>query len=522
VDQPTEVPSTSHPEKEQNYILEMCNITKTFPGVVALDDVTFECLSGEAHALVGENGAGKSTLMKILSGAYRPDKGNLILRGKKMEFHHPQEAQGAGISIIYQEFNLLPDRSVAQNIYLGREPRRRLFVDDRKMIAQTEQLLTDLGVEINPREKVGVLGVAQQQEIEIAKALSLEADLIVMDEPTASLSLHEVESLLELVKRLKERGITIIYITHRLEEVFQIADRVTVLKDGMLVSTSPIGELTRDTLVHQMVGREFDHYFPPKAEKDAIGDPILEVQNLSAGKDLRGVSFQVRRGEVLGFAGLEGSGRTRLARTIFGADRYDSGRILLNGKSVRFRNPVNAIEEGFAYISEDRKKEGLVLSLAIRPNVTLPNLGVQSFFGLIRQRQERQLVEELSQSLDIRMADQNQETQFLSGGNQQKVVLAKWLATKAKVLLFDEPTRGIDVGAKASIHQLMRDLASQGVAVMMISSELPEVIGMSDRVIVMRDGAVEAELQADELDEPTIMRAATGTNRNNGKDGGET
>lgn len=506
---------TVGPRDVQAPILEMCNITKAFPGVVALDDVTFECLPGEVHALVGENGAGKSTLMKILSGAYQPDNGTLTFKGKKAVFRHPRQAQSAGISIIYQEFNLLPDRTVAQNIYLGREPMRGITVDHRQMSTQTEELLNSLGVQINPQAIVGILGVAQQQEVEIAKALSLDADIIVMDEPTAPLSLHEVESLLALVERLKEHGITIIYITHRLEEVFEIADRVTVLKDGQLVDSGPVSDYTRDKLVHQMVGREFDHYFPPKAEFGDIGDVILDVFDLDAGKELNDITFNIRKGEVVGFAGLEGSGRTKLARVLFGADRYDKGEVRLNGNKVRFRSPVEAIRSGFGLISEDRKKEGLVLSMALKPNVALPSLSARSIFGVIRRREENRMVEELTKAIDIRSASDVQEVQFLSGGNQQKVVLAKWLATNARVLLFDEPTRGIDVGAKASIHKLMRDLSSQGVAVMMISSELPEIIGMSDRVIVMREGRIQAELSGDELTEKEIMRAATGTTEEN-------
>jgi ribose transport system ATP-binding protein len=500
-------------------ILEMCNITKAFPGVVALDDVTFECQPGEVHALVGENGAGKSTLMKILSGAYQPDRGTVSLKGKKITFKHPQQAQNAGISIIYQEFNLLPDRTVGQNIYLGREPMRGIFVDSKLISDLTGELLESLGVKIDPLAPVGLLGVAQQQAVEIAKALSLDADIIVMDEPTAPLSLHEVDNLLALVKRLKEHGITIIYITHRLEEVFEIADRVTVLKDGKMVGCAPVGKYDPDKLVHQMVGREFDHYFPHKASLDQIGETILEVNDLHTGKELCDISFTIKKGEVVGFAGLEGSGRTKLARVLFGADRYDKGEVKLNGSKVRFRSPVDAIRSGFGFISEDRKKEGLVLSMSLKPNVALPSLGARQVLGFIKRRQEQRLVEELAQAIDIRSASEGQEVQFLSGGNQQKVVLAKWLGTKAKVLLFDEPTRGIDVGAKASIHQLMRDLASQGVAVMMISSELPEIIGMSDRVIVMREGRIQAELEGDQLTEKTIMHAATGTSDENSGSG---
>lgn len=494
----------------------MRDVTKAFPGVVALKDVSFECKPGEVHALVGENGAGKSTLMKILTGAYKADEGTVFLHGEKVAFEHPQQAQRAGISIIYQEFNLLPDRSVSQNIYLGREPRGKIFIDEQRMVLQTEQLLNELEVKIEPRTKVGELGVAQQQSVEIAKALSLEADIIVMDEPTAPLSLYEVESLLALVRRLQEKGITIIYITHRLEEVFHIADRVTVLKDGTLVNTAPVSEYTSDELVHHMVGREFDHYFPEKADPENIGDVILEVRHLDAGKELHDISFNIRKGEVVGFAGLEGSGRTQLARVIFGADHFYKGEIRLNGQSMRFRSPVEAIRAGFGFISEDRKKEGLILGLPLKPNVSLPSLDSRQFLGFIKRQEEQEVVEEISESIDIRAASKRQEVQFLSGGNQQKVVLAKWLATNAKMLIFDEPTRGIDVGAKASIHQLIRDLATQGVGVMMISSELPEIIGMSDRVIVMHEGRVEAELNSDQMTEKDIMLAATGTTQDNG------
>ncbi|MBL8154497.1 MAG: sugar ABC transporter ATP-binding protein [Anaerolineae bacterium] len=495
-------------------ILEMRGITKQFPGVMALQDVSFTCLPGEVHALVGENGAGKSTLMKILSGAYRPDAGELILKQQPVAFRHPLAAQQSGISIIYQEFNLIPYRSVAHNIFLGREPMRGRMVDERRMVQDTAALLRDLGVDISPTSLVANLRVARQQEVEIAKALSLNADILIMDEPTAALSLHEVDHLLELVLRLKQRGVTIVYISHRLEEVFRIADRITVLKDGRVVTTTQAAEVTRDDLVHLMVGRELESYFPPRARPEDIQQPILEVRDVSAGNSIKNVSLTLRRGEIIGLAGLEGSGRTFLARVLFGAERITSGAILLDGKLIQFRNPQQAIAAGVGFISDDRKAEGLVLPLSVRWNMALPSLNRRQTAGYIQRQAERKMVLELAESLDLRGSGPDQEVQYLSGGNQQKVVLAKWLATQARLLVFDEPTRGIDVGAKAGIHQLMRQLASEGVGILMVSSDLPEVLGMSDRILVMRQGSVVAEFAGAEATENLIMKAATGITEN--------
>lgn len=495
-------------------ILEMRGITKHFPGVTALQDVSFTCLPGEVHALVGENGAGKSTLMKILSGAYRPDDGELIVKQQPVSFRHPLAAQQSGISIIYQEFNLIPYRSVAHNIFLGREPMRGQMVDERHMVQNTAALLRDLGVDISPTALVANLRVARQQEVEIAKALSLNADILIMDEPTAALSLHEVDHLLELVLRLKQRGVTIVYISHRLEEVFRIADRITVLKDGRVVTTTPAAEVTRDDLVHLMVGRELESYFPPRARPEDIQQPILEIRDVSADNSIKNVSLTLRRGEIIGLAGLEGSGRTFLARALFGAERITSGAILLDGKPVQFRNPQQAIAAGVGFISDDRKAEGLVLPLSVRWNMALPSLNRRQKAGYIQRQAERKMVLEMADSLDLRGSGPDQEVQYLSGGNQQKVVLAKWLATQARLLVFDEPTRGIDVGAKAGIHQLMRRLASEGVGILMVSSDLPEVLGMSDRILVMRQGSVVAEFAGAEATEDVIMKAATGITAN--------
>ncbi len=493
-------------------ILELRNITKVFPGVKALTDVNFDCLRGEVHALVGENGAGKSTLLKILSGAYRPDGGHLAIGGREVHLRHPHDAQKYGISIIYQEFNLLAERTVAQNIFLGREPMRGWRVDARAMIDETRALLDDLGVDIDPRTQVNSLRMAQQQVVEIAKALSLNADVVLMDEPTAALSLYEVDNLLQLVQRLRERGITIVYISHRLEEVFRIADRVTVLKDGHWIATRPTAEVTQTELVGMMVGREISSYYPPRAKPADIGAPILEVRGLNVNNWLRDVSFQVKRGEILGISGLEGSGRTFLARTLFGAEKITHGEIYLNGQRQRFKNPYDAIQAGIGFITEDRKREGLALIMSIRKNMMLPSLDIRQALGFIQFRKESTLVEDLSKSLELH-ATEDTEVQNLSGGNQQKVVLAKWLATRAKLLIFDEPTRGIDVGAKASIHQLMRQMAAEGVGVIMISSELPEVLGMSDRLLVMRQGEIVGEFRGEDATETSIMKMATGVSQ---------
>jgi ribose transport system ATP-binding protein len=488
-------------------ILSMQQITKRFPGVVALDQVSFECQRGEVHALVGENGAGKSTLMKILSGAYQPDAGQIVLRGEAEQFKHPSDSQQAGISIIYQELNLLVDRTVAQNIFLGREIVKRGFIDHREMERQTIKLLQDLDVNVPPRTVLRQLSVAQQQQIEIVKALALNAEILVMDEPSASLAPQEVENLFKLVQRLKEHGVTIIYISHRLDEIFQIADRVTVLKDGQVVGTHDVASIDSDQLVHMMVGRVLDAYYPPNAQAEEIGEVVLEASDISADHDLPGINLQIRTGEIVGLAGLEGSGRTHLARMLFGVTPLARGSMKLDGKKVRIRSPQEAIQNGMGYVTEDRKLEGLVLIESLQKNVALPSLDKRQRYSFVDRESENEVVLEVIQTLDLRTANVQQEVQFLSGGNQQKAVLAKWLVTEAKVIIFDEPTRGIDVGAKAGIHQLMRRLAASGKAILMISSELPEIVGMSDRVIVMNKGRLITEFAGDVVTESMILQA---------------
>ena len=499
-------PAAASASEAAGPLLRMRGITKRFFSVPVLDDVDLEARAGEVHAVMGENGAGKSTLMKVLAGAYQPDGGTIFLGGREVRFGHPRTAQEHGVSIIYQEFNLLPERTVAQNIFLGREPKRGLFVDGRAMDEAAATLLAELGVEraISPRLVVRDLSVAQQQTVEIAKALSFDAKILVMDEPTAALSPHEVEALFERVRLLQGRGLAVLYITHRLKEVFDLAQRITVLKDGRKVGTFGVGEVTPADLVRMMVGRDLDQYYPPRAAADEIGDVKLSVRG-GGNNRLRGIDLQIRAGEVVGLAGLAGAGRTELARALFGVEPFTRGTVEWEGEVVQVRTPRQAIKAGLGFLTEDRKAEGLVLAQAIRDNVLL---ALRSL-GRAGRRRGGASVLELARTVDLRAASLDQQVRYLSGGNQQKVVLAKWLATRSRLLIFDEPTRGIDVGAKAGIHELMRELARAGAAILMISSDLPEVIGMSDRILVMRDGTIAGELPAG-AGEAEIMLLATG------------
>jgi len=489
-------------------LLSMRRVSKEFPGVRALEDVNFEVLPGEAHALVGENGAGKSTLMKILSGALQKDAGEILLDGQPAQITSPHRAQELGIAMIYQEFNLVPYLGAAENIFLGREPRKwRFFVDWRRMYEWSGEALGRLGVGLDLRQPVRSLSVAQRQMVEIAKALSANARLIVMDEPSATLTEHELQRLFELVRSLKQQGVSVVYISHRLEEIFEVADRVTVLRDGKLIGTFPIGQVDRQDIIRMMVGREIEHRIPKK--KAPIGEEILRVEGLSGGP-VKDVNLSVRKGEVVGLTGLVGSGRTELARLIFGADLKTSGTIYLDGKPVEIRSPREAIGRRIGFVTEDRKEQGLIVGLPVRENVTLANLDLVAFWGIIRRDLERAAVRQSIEALRIRTPSMEQLVRNLSGGNQQKVVLAKWLFTRSKVLLFDEPTRGIDVGAKVEIYQLMNQLAARGVGMLMITSELPEALGMSDRILVMHAGKVAAELKPEEASPEKIMFYATG------------
>ncbi|MEV6521492.1 sugar ABC transporter ATP-binding protein [Longispora sp. NPDC051575] len=475
----------------------MRGIGKSFPGARVLTGVDLDVAPGEVHALVGENGAGKSTLMKILAGVHAPDEGTVEIDGRAVTFGHPLDAQRAGVAIIYQEFTLLPERTVAENVFLGREPVRRGLVDRGAMDATTARLLASLGEDsFGPRDLVRRLSVAQQQVVEIVKALSVDARIVVMDEPTAALAEHEVELLYGLVRRLRDRGIAVLYISHRLREIFELADRVTVLKDGARVTTAPTAELTTTELVRLMVGRDLADYFPPRASRPP-GDVLLSVRG--GGNDrLDGIDLELRAGEIVGLAGLQGSGRTELVKALFGAEPFTRGEMTPR----RPRSVREGIAAGFGLVTEDRKSEGLVLHQSVRDNALL--------VARTRRGRPKGAVLELLERVRLTPPRPQQEVRYLSGGNQQKVVLAKWLTIAPKVLLFDEPTRGVDVGAKAAIHELVRELAEEGLAVLMISSELPELIGMSDRVLVLRDGRIAGHLPADSSEE-AVMHLAAGS-----------
>lgn len=488
-------------------LLEMRHIFKAFAGVPALVDVSFACRQGTVHALLGENGAGKSTLIKILAGAYQADQGEIVFKGETLARLTARQALDKGIRIIYQELNLIPDLTVVENIFLGNEARGRWGLIDRRQMRDGALALFDrLGITLDPDAPVGELTVAQQQMVEIAKALSQQADLIVMDEPSAILAGHELARLFAIINTLRAQGVTIIYISHRLEEIFAIADAVTVLKDGHVVGTRTIDQITRPELIQMMVGRPLEEVFPKGGQ--SRGAAVLVVDNVTAGP-VRNASFTLHAGEILGIAGMVGSGRTELARAIFGADPVQSGKILLKGTALTNHSPRQAIGAGLALAPEDRKRQGLFLGQSIRHNLTLPILPQLTQRGIIQRNQETVLVQNAKQDLAIQMASPDQHVQYLSGGNQQKVVLAKWLQTKPAVIILDEPTRGIDVGAKFEIYRLMRQLTDQGVAILMISSELPEVLGMSDRILVMHQGAMVGELPRAEATEERIIELAT-------------
>jgi ABC-type sugar transport system ATPase subunit len=473
-------------------LLEMRGIVKTYPGVQALRGVDLTLQPGEALALLGENGAGKSTLMKVLGGAITPDAGEIRVDGALASFRQPRDAEAAGIAVIYQEFNLVPALTAAENIHLGREQARFGFVARREEHRHTRELFERLGVEIDPGALCRDLTVAQQQLVEIAKALAVRARILVMDEPSAALTVHEVERLFTIIRELKKQGIGVIYISHRLEEIFAACDRVTVLRDGANAGDAPVKEITRAALIQRMVGRELKDEFPPRPR--APGQPRLSVRGLTRAGVARNVSFEVRAGEILALTGLIGAGRTETARLIFGADVAEAGEVWLDGKRLDVHSPRDAIRAGICLLTEDRKHQGLVLLHSVRENFGLPNLDWLSHGGFVEARRERESFGRLVQSLRIRIPHQEQAARNLSGGNQQKVVLAKWLARNCDVLIFDEPTRGVDVGAKFEIYQLMNELVAQGKAIVMISSELPEVLGMADRIVVMHEGRVTGEI----------------------------
>jgi len=496
-------------------VLKMEGISKRFPGVQALDNVMLSVQPGEIHGLLGENGAGKSTLMKILSGVYTRDSGHIYLDGKPIEPSNPHHAQMLGITIIYQELNLMPNLTVAENVFIGREPNRGTFVRWGALRQQTRDLMSNLGVNVAPGVTVRNLSVAEQQMVEIARALSVKSRVIIMDEPTSSLTENEVEHLFSIMRGLKAQGMGVIFISHRMDEIFKICDRFTVLRDGQYVGTKDITSATVDDIIRMMVGRPVSEFFHKEAAR--LGDVALEVRNLSKEKDpnnpnavgLSNISFNVRAGEIVGLAGLVGSGRTDLARCIFGVDRRTSGEIFINGNRVAVHSPQDAIRAGMGFVPEDRKQQALFLAMSVQDNVKMASFGDVARSGFISGRAQVRHVQDYVKSLSIRLARLDQQVLDLSGGNQQKVVIARWLALKPRILIVDEPTRGIDVGAKAEVHALMSQLAREGVAILMISSELPEVMGMADRLLVMREGRMVGEVSRAEATPEKMMTLMT-------------
>jgi len=492
-------------------LVEMAGITKEFPGVHALDNASFELRRSEVHALVGENGAGKSTLMKILAGIYSPDAGTIRVGGREVTITNPREAQELGISIIHQELNLMPHLTVAQNIFIGREPRGRLpfVVDDPALNRMTAELFERLHLRLNPRTRVADLAVAQQQMVEIAKALSFNAEVLIMDEPTAALTDTEIDELFRVIRDLREHGVGIVHISHRLEELKQISDRVTVMRDGRYIATMPIVEAPIPTIINLMVGRAI--YEEARAAPEAAAEEVvLEVRGLNRGRVVRDVSFSLRRGEILGVAGLVGAGRTEVARTIFGADPKESGEIYVHGRKVDIRSPADAVHVGIGYLSEDRKRYGLATGMDVETNLVLASLRkFLASFGRINTRRTRSIAESNVKRLSIKTPSIRQKVRNLSGGNQQKVVIGKWLTADTDIMIFDEPTRGIDVGAKSEIYHLLNELARQGKSIIMISSELPEILRMSHRIIVMCEGRITGELNGADATQEQVMILAT-------------
>jgi rhamnose transport system ATP-binding protein len=490
-------------------ILKLTNIHKAFGGVQALAGAEFELRPGEIHALVGENGAGKSTLIKVITGVHLLDAGEILFRGEPVTVANPLIAQRLGIAAIYQEATLFPDLDIAENIFMGHHPVRPFTrrVAWRRMYEQAAQPLQALGVALDPRTRVRGLTVAQLQMVEIAKALSFNAQVLIMDEPTSALTLHEVADLFRIARQLRDAGTAIIFISHRLDEVFELADRVTVLRDGHYVGTREVSEVTHDDLIRMMVGRTLDDLFP-KIDVER-GDVVLRVEGLTKEGLFEDVSFELHRGEILGVAGLVGAMRTDVARALFGVEPADGGSIWVDGQQARIQHPEDALSLGIAYVPEDRQQHGLVLPMNITHNVTLPILQNFANMGWLNQEAEAQTAGDFANQLDVRAAGLWQRARELSGGNQQKVVLAKWLAARPRILILDEPTRGIDVGTKAAVHELMSTLASQGLAILMISSELPEILGMSDRILVMCEGRVTGHFTQDEATQEKIMAVAT-------------
>jgi ABC-type sugar transport system ATPase subunit len=490
-------------------LLTVTDVSKSFPGVRALRRVSLSVRRGEVHALVGENGAGKSTLMNILSGVYEKDSGSLKFDGKEMVVHRPLDSQRLGISIIHQELNLVPHFSVAENLFVGWEKRRaRFFLDKRRTTEDARALLSRVGLDVDPGTPVMRLSLAQRQLVEVAKALATNAQLIVMDEPTSSLSAAEIQRLLDIIGELRAGGVAVVFISHKLQEVFAIADRITVIRDGEVIRTFEAGQCAEGELIQLMVGRAVADVYPRR--ESVVGDVFFEVRGFSRKGKFTDVSFSLRRGEILGISGLVGSGRSEVLESVFACDPRDSGEVFLDGARVEIRSPRDAIALGIGLVPEDRKLKGLLLGMAVRSNVSIASLGKVSRLGFLDFAAERTGVAAYVKQLSIKVADDTQQVLRLSGGNQQKVVLSKWFAIRPRVLLVDEPTRGVDVGAKKEIYTLLRDLTRQGVSVVMVSSELPEILGMSDRILVMHQGAVKGEVPAGEATQHGLLSMSLG------------
>lgn len=491
-------------------LVEMRSICKSFSGINVLQDVSFSLKKGEIHALMGENGAGKSTLMKILSGVYQPDAGEIFIDGKKQTFSATEEAQKAGVAIIHQELNLIPQLTVAENMFLGREFTfgKSPWMNWKQQKEESRRLLHQLAVDIDPHTPVEELSVGQQQMVEIAKALSVNARILVLDEPTAALTGTEINKLFAVMRELRDQGVGMVYISHRMEEIFSICDRITILRDGEYVGTRSAIDTTMDELVRMMVGREISNLFPKT--KVTRGEEKLRVERLSRRGVLEEVSFSVHAGEIVGMAGLMGSGRTEVARAIFGVDMLDRGTVIVNGKPLHAKHPHDAIKVGIGFVTENRKDEGLVLNASVKHNLGLPNANLFSRYGWVSGRKERALAQSQISSLNVKVANMEQEVVSLSGGNQQKVVIGKWLAANPDILIMDEPTRGVDIGAKEEIYRIMNQLVQNGVAILFISSDMSEILGMSDRIIVLHEGRITGEFTRHEATQEKIMYAATG------------
>jgi len=491
-------------------ILELRGVSKSFPGIKALDRVDFKIRSGEVHALIGENGAGKSTLVKILTGIYQPDEGEIVLNGKRVEFKNPIVSQEAGIAAIHQEATMFPMLSVVENIYMGHHLKNRFgFVNWKQMRKNTKYLLSRLGLDINPNILVKDLSTAQRHMVEIVKALSLNANIIIMDEPTSAFSMRETEELYKIIRQLREEGKAIIFISHKFEDIYEIADYFTVLRDGRYVGEGVVSETPQDKIINMMVGRSLTQMFP-KIDVE-IGDVVMEVRNLSLNGLFEDISFELHRGEILGFFGLIGAGRSEVMESIFGIVKPERGSISLGGEEIVINSPDDAIKRGIGYVPEDRQTEGTILSMNIRENVTLPIIDKLSGRGILNRIKENEITNKYGKRMEIKASSWEQLVNNLSGGNQQKVVLAKWLATEPRILILDEPTKGIDVATKSRVHEFISELAAQGLGIILVSSEIPEILGMSDNIVVMHEGRITARFKREEASSEDLLKAAMGT-----------